>query len=255
MRLLINTVSRLKRFLPARAKLYLRSLYLKHIVYRNVGGAASVDLRFWGAIPNSDISEHLSILYFYLAVAQPANILELGTRGGESTKVLEKYCQDMNIIGHSFDLDSAPDWLSNSKHWKHFIGDDISMGRSLTVEEKWPDNSNFHKLDFIFLDTSHEYSHTLAELKMYIPLLNRETGAIALHDTNLTQAPTRRLDGRINHGYDNKRGVTRALEDYFNFSFNESSLMSQPIPGSNFLLYHQPWNNGLSILIAHAKSS
>jgi cephalosporin hydroxylase len=149
-------------------------------------------------------------------------------------------------------LDSAPAWLSNNKDWKHFVGDDISFVMNLSVDEKWPDNSNFHKLDFIFLDTSHEYSHTLAELNMYIPLLNRETGAIALHDTNLTQARTRRLDGGINYGWDNKRGVTRALEDYFNFSFNESSLMSQPIPGSNFLLYHQPWNNGLSILIPRA---
>ena len=160
----------------------------------------------------------------------------------------------MNIIGHSFDLDPAPDWLSDSKHWKHFVGDDLSLGLALTVEKLWPDNSNFHELDFIFLDTSHEYSHTLAELNIYIPLLNRETGAIAMHDTNLTQARTRRLDGEINHGWDNKRGVTRALEYFFNFSFNESSLVVQPIPGSNFLLYHQPWNNGLSILIPHTNS-
>jgi cephalosporin hydroxylase len=189
------------------------------------------------------------MLYLLLHAIRPTEILELGTRGGESTKVFEKYCSEVNIIGHSIDLDVEPNWLTQSKHWKHYVGDDITLGNILSISSKWPDGSPFKNPDFIFLDTSHEYLHTLKELRVYIPLL-KENGAVAFHDTNLTSLPTRRLNGKLNFGWNNERGVSRALEEYFDFKFNEKNLQVQVIANGKFLFYHQPWNNGLSILLS-----
>jgi predicted O-methyltransferase YrrM len=211
---------------------------------------AKVDVSFFGADPKSDISEHLNLLYLYLCSAKPLEILELGTRGGESTKVLEKYCSEMKIVGRSIDLDPEPYWLAKSHSWKHFVGDDISIGKSLNSTGKWPDNKNFSGLDFILVDTSHEYSHTLLELETYVPLLNNATGAIAFHDSNLTSSPTRRLDGSLGYGWDNQRGVARAIEDYFQIKFCENSLQVQLI-AKKMIFYHQPWCNGFSIILPH----
>ena len=250
---MINLV---KQFVPLPLKRMFWPWYLRRIIAKNkLLGAALIDVSYLGANPKSDISEHLNLLYFYLHSAKPRNILELGTRGGESTKVLEKYCREMNIVGKSFDLDAAPDWLMNSKNWKHFVGDDIHLGATLTSTQMWPDGSEFTQLDFIFLDTSHEYSHTKEELEIYIPLLKNGIGAIAFHDTNLTSSPTIRLDGTVGFGWDNKRGVARAIEEYFGFKFVEESLQVQSISNGEFLFYHQPWCNGFSVLIPQTKMS
>jgi hypothetical protein len=60
--------------------------------------------------------------------------------------------------------------------------------------------------------------------------------------------PTRRLDGKINLGWNNQRGVARAIEEYFNFEFREDTLQVQLIANQKFVFYHQPWSNGFSIL-------
>ncbi len=244
---MINLV---KQFVPLPLKRKFRPWYVRRLVAKNkLLGAALIDVSYLGANPKSDISEHLNLLYLFLHSAKPRNILELGTRGGESTKVLEKYCREMNIVGKSFDLDAAPDWLMKSKNWRHFVGDDIHLGKILASTQIWPDGSEFTPLDFIFLDTSHEYSHTKEELEIYVPLLKNEMGAIAFHDTNLTSSPTIRLDGSISFGWNNERGVARAIEEYFGFKFDEESMQVQSISHGKFLFYHQPWCNGFSIVI------
>ena len=239
----------LKRCLPAGVKRRLWKLYEKNLIQRKLQGAAAVDVSYLGAAPISDISEHLNFLYFYLRTAKPTKILELGTRGGESTKVIERYCQEMNIVGNSFDLSPAPDWLMQSQNWNHYVGDDITLGKNLFKNRKLPDGLDFDELDFIFLDTSHEYHHTKEELEIYVPLLKDGVGAIAFHDTYLTNSPTLRLDGSVNHAWDNERGVTQAIEEYFGFQFDERSLQLQTICNGKFLFYHQPWCNGFSMIV------
>jgi predicted O-methyltransferase YrrM len=225
------------------------SLHVKYIIDRKIGGAAEIDVSLFSTKSKSDINEHLNFLYLLLYAIRPTDILELGTRGGESTKVLERYCSEVNIVGHSFDLSPQPEWLARSNHWKHYEGDDITLGKNLAMSGKWLDGSPFNKLDFIFLDTSHEFLHTAEELKVFIPLLKRG-GAFCLHDTNLTASPTRRLDGDLNFGWNNLRGVSRALEEFFEFEFNEKHLQVQVINDERFLFYHQPWNNGFSVLLS-----
>jgi predicted O-methyltransferase YrrM len=242
--------------LPLRLSQKLLRLYKKARSVTFVDkGVSVIDVAHFNAAPRSDISEHLNLLYLYLQAAKPLEILELGTRGGESTRVFEKYCREMNIVGRSIDLDEAPAWLLHNKNWRHFAGDDILLGKSLALTRKWPDGADYKKLDFIFLDSSHEYLHTKEELEVYVPLLSEGTGAIAFHDTNLTSSPTLRLDGTVGFGWDNKRGVARAIEEYFDFKFEERTLQTQLISEGKFLFYHQPWCNGFSLIIPAATAT
>ena len=71
---------------------------------------------------------------------------------------------------------------------------------------------------------------------------------MALHDTNLSSYPYRRIDGSIGYGWDNQRGVMRAIEDFFGILLDEKTFQSVSNVNSIDYLIHFPWNNGLTIL-------
>jgi len=136
-------------------------------------------------------------------------------------------------------------------NWTHFISDDCELGKKITLEHSWPNGIPFKKIDLLFIDTSHEYKHTLRELEIWLPLMNK--GAwILFHDTNLTSKPTRRLSGSLNYGWDNSRGVTRAIEKFFGIAMYDRELYSSKIAGVGDFIFHLPWNNGLTAIRVHA---
>lgn len=216
---------------------------------RDVGRGVthSVDVSRFGAAESSDIRDHLNFLSFMVHLQQPQVLLELGTRGGESTRVFEDYCKSHHLIGRSFDLGPAPKWLHEKDHWQHFVGDDCELGDLLARTKKWPDGSTFQLIDFLFIDTSHEYEHTCRELETFFPLV-KSGGFLVFHDTNLIKKATRRLDGELGYGWDNERGVIRAIEEYFSFEVDETSYLFITISGKGSSIYHLPWNNGLTVV-------
>jgi predicted O-methyltransferase YrrM len=236
LRKLVGRVSRI----PNRARRLYGEYTLDPLVSR-------IDVERFTTAPISDISEHLNFLYFLVQIHRPQRLLELGTRGGESTRVLEMYCREQGICGRSIDLSPAPEWLDSSDNWKHYVGDDVEIGRSIGKTKKWSDGDAFEALDFIFLDTSHEYHHSVEEINTYVQLLS-ERGVIVFHDTNLTSQPTRRLDGGINYGWNNYRGVVRAIEEFLNLKISEDTLQTRKDEDSEWFLFHMPWNNGLTVL-------
>ena len=130
-----------------------------------------------GILAESDISEHLSTLFFLTIEFDLKRILELGVRDGNSTIALTEAAS--KIDGHvwSIDIDSCNDArqkvksLDLEKYWTFIQGDDIVIGQN------WNQN-----VDHIFIDTSHSYSHTLQELKSYVKFL-KPNGFITFHDT------------------------------------------------------------------------
>jgi len=210
-------------------------------------GICDVDVSQFKAKQESDIRDHLNVIYLLLITAQPKSILELGTRGGESTKVFLEYAREKGLTGRSIDLEAAPTWLVNSSNWIHSQGDDLEIGGLIAKTGHWPDGEKLDGLDLIFLDTSHEYEHTMQELELFFPHLNRG-GFLVLHDTNLSKFPHRNLDGGIGYGWDNKRGVARALEDYFGISFDETIFFSKRVENGITHLFNFPWSNGLVIV-------
>jgi predicted O-methyltransferase YrrM len=217
-------------------------------------GVANVDVSRFGASENSDIQDHLHTLALLLNLFHPKVILELGTRGGESTRVFHEYCQRNSILGRSVDLSAPPSWLSESTNWVHFQGDDIEIGRRLRIQKAWPNGDALKPIDFLFIDTSHEYFHTLEELRSYIPLV-RPGGLVVFHDTNLSAVPHRRLDGSIGYGWDNNRGVARAIEEYFRITLRDEVFYSAINLELISDLFHFPWNNGLTVLKLKSKAN
>lgn len=136
--------------------------------------AAVTRLADWYALEcatPSDIYEHLPTFY---ALAQDATtVIELGTRSGVSTIA---WLYGLEGHGHlwSVDIDPKPE-IGTHAHWTFIQGDDCSG----EVFAQLPAD-----VDVVFIDTSHEYAHTLRELNLYRWLL-KPGGKLVLHDTEL----------------------------------------------------------------------
>lgn len=136
------------------------------------------------AEPWSDIQDCLERLYD-AAVAYPqVSILELGVRWGTSTAMFLAAAEQAGGHLWSVDLVVTPEleqvrerWLA-SGHWTFVQGNDLEM--------TWLVNDDVG-FDVLFIDTSHAYAHTLAELRKYVPLV-KPGGVVYLHDTKL-EAP------------------------------------------------------------------
>ena len=75
------------------------------------------------------------------------------------------------------------------------------------------------KIDILFIDTEHHYEQTMKEIRQWFPYLSKRA-KVFFHDSNVKPV-YRRKDGSLGTSRDFKRGVTRALEEYLDYSFNE----------------------------------
>jgi cephalosporin hydroxylase len=129
-----------------------------------------------------------------------------------------------------------------SDRWLFVRSDDVEFGRD------WLDWSRAHALpdrvDFLFIDTSHLYDHTLAEIRMWFPHLAPHAKTV-FHDTNL-RAFFRRRDGSIGTGWNSQRGVIRAIEEYLGVRIDERRAFCGVV--RDWLIRHDPICNGLTTL-------
>lgn len=135
----------------------------------------NLDLVWQLTLRDSDINEHLLVLYG-LAVADNSQILcEIGA--GQSTYALTAAAN--STLGQFYSIDltkearerlfpNAPDLDKESRY--HFI-----QGNSLDVVWDKP-------IDFLFIDSGHEYNLTMAELRKFTPFVV-DKGFICMHDT------------------------------------------------------------------------
>jgi predicted O-methyltransferase YrrM len=151
----------------------------------------------------SDIQEYLPFLYETAKSYPKVRVLELGTRKGNSTLAFLAGAKTVDGSVTSVDLDRVTDnpdgmlaWR-NVPYWRFIQGSDLdeAVQALLPVE-----------VDVLFIDTSHEYEHTLQELRLYMPRVVK--GGVALfHDTKLKSW----------YGYEppiDAAPVTQALNDY-----------------------------------------
>jgi len=129
----------------------------------------------------SDIREYLPLLHGEAARRDKPVILELGTRKGNST--LAFLAGSMGNGGHVWSVDindilGDPEGMftwAKVPHWTFIHGDDMDPA----VQAQLP-----ARVDILLIDTSHEYAHTLAELRTFMPRV--VPGGVALmHDTKL----------------------------------------------------------------------
>ena len=152
----------------------------------------------------SDIQEHMPCLREAARSYPKARILELGSRTGNSTLAFLAGAEESDGHVWSCDIDNIitrsdgmKPW-ANCKRWTFIHGSDMD----LDIYAKLP-----REVDVLFIDTSHEYRHTLDELDAYVPRVVKG-GVVLLHDTQfLFTRPGEIHDGSI-------PPVARALDEY-----------------------------------------
>jgi cephalosporin hydroxylase len=164
----------------------------------------------------SDIQEYLPFLYEQARSREGVRVLELGSRRGNSTLAFLAAAEESG--GHVWSCDIDPvdrdpagmlPWRQVPQ-WTFTCGDDMDPA----VQARLPAGA-----DVFFLDTSHEYEHTLAELRAYMPRV--VPGGVALfHDTNIIGWPGYAWDSKI-------PPVRAALDDWC----AETGLSWENLPG------------------------
>jgi predicted O-methyltransferase YrrM len=101
-------------------------------------------------------------------------VLELGVQSGNSTSAFLAAAEKNG--GHVWSADTEPPdvpahWRGSGL-WTFLQGDDLLL------------DPPEHEFDLVFIDTSHHYGHTLAELRKYVPLV-AVGGTVLLHDSLL----------------------------------------------------------------------
>lgn len=127
--------------------------------------------------PN-DIRDEMPFLLAAASGYTGCRVLELGVRTGRSTSAF--LAAAARAGGRVWSVDIAePDvpahWLA-SGYWTFKQADDLDVTPEL---EGWPDS--YH---VVFVDTSHQYLHTLAELRRFVPYV-APGGVVLCHDTKL----------------------------------------------------------------------
>lgn len=189
----------------------------------------------------SDICDHLETIFFEALSIKPKLIVELGVRYGDSTFVLERVARITGAKLVSVDITDCSN-VSKYSGWHFIQKDDIQFAREFP---EWCLNCGINpQIDVLFIDTSHYYVHTIAEISTWFPYLTYQAKVI-FHDTNLKNIYYRK-DGSSGFAWNNERGVIKALETYFGKSFNESIDFIEWVNG--WIIKHFCICNGLIIL-------
>lgn len=132
------------------------------------GPLGATVLQHW-ADEQVDMAPHIGTL---TRLAQGAHVIvEFGVRGGVSTwALLDGLPQDGKLISVDIVDCVVPPRVSNDPRWTFIVGDDMSDA----VRAKLPAHA-----DLVFIDTSHEYEHTVAELTYTLTLT---PDRIVMHD-------------------------------------------------------------------------
>lgn len=121
----------------------------------------------------SDINEHLPTFVDLCVSLNAKTVIELGTRGGVST-IAWLYGLELTD-GHLWSVDVDPKPALDHERWTFIQGSDLDP----STLERLPKQA-----DIVFVDTSHDYQQTKAELNVYKWRV-RPGGRIVLHDTAL----------------------------------------------------------------------
>lgn len=195
-------------------------------------------------VRKNDIYDHLNSLYWHAMEARPEYLVELGTRGGESTKVLLCAARDLDVKMLSVDInDCGGIEVDDKGRWTFIQSDDVEFGQR-GFQEWCHENNLSSKAGFVFIDTSHLYDHTRAEIDVWVKNLALG-GTMVFHDTNMGNVYAR-LDGSLGYGWDNNRGVIRAIEDLLGRRYDENAFFVDYAAG--FLIRHYPNCSGMTVI-------
>ena len=196
---------------------------------------------------SSDIREHLPTMFAETVAAQPRLIVELGTRGGVSTRALLAAADICDAQLLSIDIVDCshidlPERLR--ARWTFQCADDVAFAGAPFATFCAARGFAPHA-EVIFVDTSHAYAHTRAELAAWVPRL-AAGGTMMFHDTNMGAGWFRLLNGKAERGSDAGRGVISAIEEMLGRRYDETTYFADHIGG--YLVRHVPWSSGFTVL-------
>lgn len=178
----------------------------------------------------SDISSHLPALFCHCIFQNPTIIVEAGVRWGNGSTValdLANQLSGSQLVG--VDIENCSHVYSKLSNAQFVLMNDLHF-----VEHFNNMNLSKKTVDFVFIDTSHQYEHTIREIPVFESVLS-ERGAIGFHDTNPVPGdPRGALDGFKAHfklSFDEKK--------YFRTSFEKD--------GYRWGIVHYPYNNGMAV--------
>jgi len=199
------------------------------------------DIREHVSVKKTDISDHLETIFTECLDIEAKLIVELGVGDGESTFVFERLAKLWGAVLVSVDVEDCRR-VSSYKQRIFVRQDDIAFAATF---DQWCRNKRIDpQIDILFIDTSHLYDHTVSEIGSWFPLL-AERAKVLFHDTNMHEVFTRK-DGSKGQGWDNERGVIRAIEDYFGGPFNEEKDFIESRNG--WIIKHYSYCNGFMIM-------
>ena len=189
---------------------------------------------------DSDLSDHYDKIYLETLAQKPRLIVELGVcHSGKSARIFSLVNEELGSRVIGVDIVRYPyDFVKNGQF---FCADDVAFAKKFKKFLRQP-------VDVLYIDTSHLYEHTCKEIEAWFPLLARNA-LVMFHDTNLRPA-YQRNNGTSGVGWDNERGVIRAIEDFVGESLNETvTLHKSYCVGEDFwTLRHWPSCNGFTCL-------
>jgi cephalosporin hydroxylase len=139
-------------------------------VEKQLMNAAHEQYRYW-LEHWSDVQTHLPTLYEHAR----GNVLELGVRAGVSTSALLAGVSDHGGHVWSVDINDCSPVFGNHPLWTFIQADSLSplVRQAITADA----------LDCLFIDTAHTAEQTIAELRLWGPMVAKG-GVILLHDTD-----------------------------------------------------------------------
>lgn len=192
------------------------------------------------------ISDHLCNLFTDIMISKAKLIVELGTRGGDSTKTILSVADYLDARVLSVDINPCGEiGLDQNllKRWEFVEADDIVFGNEKFVP--WcQKNDCVPEIDALFIDTSHEYEHTVEELQVWLKFVP-VGGIVMFHDTNMGDYYTR-MNNYMKMGWDNQRGVIRAIEEYLGREYDETKQFVDFT--QNWLVRHHPYSSGYTFM-------
>ena len=180
---------------------------------RATGNALSLTLQTMEEAGAADISNHLMTLALLIREFDLKQVVELGTRDGNSTLALLEGAR--SIAGHVTSVDVEPCLEAKRRVQRAGFTESWTFVQANDMDLEPPQIPA--AIDFLFVDTSHLYAPTLAELRKYSAYL-RPGAWIALHD------------------YVSFPGVNQAVRDF---------VKSAAFPVRFYAFMHQ---NGLALL-------
>lgn len=121
----------------------------------------------------SDVYLHLPRFHELVVSMGAQHVIELGTRTGVSTVAFLYALEQTGGRLTSVDIDEQPN-IGCWPHWTFVQSDDLAPDLFAALEPA----------DIVFIDTSHHYDQTVAELNLYQWGV-KPGGVILLHDTEL----------------------------------------------------------------------